>query len=68
MVARLRKVVDNPAVLTTFSAKYNIPNEIGLELVKADDFPMEEMKKRMSFPAIAIVEGGLRFLLFPFLQ
>ena len=52
----------------SFRRRYEIPDEIGLELVEADDFSMEETAKGMPFPVIAIVEGGLRFPLSPFLH
>ena len=68
MAARLRKMVDGPAALATFRARYDILDEIGLELVEADNFCMEETTKGMSFPIIAIVKGGLRFPLSSFLH
>ena len=67
MEARLRKMLDSLTTLASFRAKYDIPNEISLELVEANDFRMEETEKGMWFPVIAIVEGGLRFSLFAFL-
>lgn len=61
-------MVDSPAALAAFRSRYDILDEIGLELVEADNFCMEKMAKGMSFLVIAIVEGGLRFPLLSFLH
>lgn len=45
MASCLRKMVDGLVALAAFRARYDIPDEIGLELVEADYYGMEKTVK-----------------------
>ena len=58
-MGRLEKLVDSPAGMAGFRAKYRIPPEVGLEYCHLEDILMKRRTEEVAIPMIAFVEGGM---------
>lgn len=65
-----RYLLENPAAVAEFRAKYNIPENVQIRLDNLGD-PLDlrpSVAGWTAFPLIVVVEGGVRFPLHPFLK
>jgi hypothetical protein len=65
---KFRKLCDTPTAMAKFRADYNIPDNVGLELAPVGADREVATWEMMCIPIVAIVEGGVRFPLDPFLR
>ena len=58
-MGKLEKMVDSPAGMAGFKAKYCIPPEIGLEYCHEEEILIKRRTGQVAIPMIAFVEGGM---------
>ena len=58
-MGKLEKMVDSPAGMEGFKAKYRIPSEIGLEYCSLEEILIKRRTGQVAIPMIAFVEGGM---------
>ena len=57
---KMRKLCNTPAKMEEFRRRYEVPDDVHLELAKIDDDTQASWDV-MHIPVIFIVEGGVRF-------
>ena len=55
-MGKLEKMVDSPAGMEGFKAKYRIPPEVGLEYCSLDEVLLKRRTGQVAIPMIAFVE------------
>ena len=58
-MGRLEKMIDSPAGMAEFRAKYRIPLEVGLEYCHQEEILFKRRTGEVAIPMIAFVEGGM---------
>ena len=58
-MGKLEKMVDSPAGIEGFRAKYRIPPEVGLEYCSLEEVLIKRRTGQVAIPVIAFVEGGM---------
>ena len=58
-MGKLEKMVDSPAGMEGFKAKYRIPPEVGLEYCSLEEILIKRRTGQVAIPMIAFVEGGM---------
>ena len=58
-MGKLEKMVDSPAGMEGFRAKYRIPSEVGLEYCPLEEILIKRKTGQVAIPMIAFVEGGM---------
>ena len=58
-MGKLEKMVDTPAGMEGFRAKYRIPPEVGLEYCSLDEVLIKRRTGQVAIPVIAFVEEGM---------
>ena len=58
-MGKLEKMVDSPAGMEGFRAKYRIPPEVGLEYCFLEEILIKRTTGQVAIPMIAFVEGGM---------
>src|SRR6266568_9111406 len=58
-MGKLEKMVDSPAGMEGFRAKYRIPPEVGLEYCSLEEVLIKRRTGQVAIPVIAFVEGGM---------
>ena len=58
-MGKLEKLVDSPAGMEGFRAKYRIPPGVGLEYCSLDKIPTKRRTEQVAIPMIAFIEGGM---------
>ena len=58
-MGKLEKMVDSPAGMEGFRAKYRIPPEVGLEYCHQEEILIKRRTRQVAIPIIAFVEGGM---------
>ena len=58
-MGKLEKMVDSPAGMEGFRAKYRIPPEVGLEYCSLEEVLIRRRTGQVAIPVIAFVEGGM---------
>ena len=58
-MGKLEKMVDSPAGMEGFRAKYHIPPEVGLEYCSLEEILIKRTTGQVAIPMIAFMEGGL---------
>ena len=58
-MGKLEKMVDSPASMEGFRAKYRIPSEVGLEYCHLEEILIKRKTGLVAIPMIAFVEGGM---------
>ena len=58
-MGKLEKMVDSPAGMEGFRAKYRIPPEVGLEYCHLEEIFIKRKTGQVAIPMIAFVEGGM---------
>ena len=58
-MGRLEKMVDSPAGMAGFRAKYRIPLEVGLEYCRQEEILFKRKTGEVAIPMTAFVEGGM---------
>ena len=56
---KLEKLVDSPASMEGFRAKYLIPPRVGLEYCSLDKVLTKRKTEQVAIPMIAFIEGGM---------
>ena len=62
-MGKLEKMVDSPAGMAGFRAKYRIPPEVGLEYCHLEEILLKRRTGQVVIPMIAFVEGGMTILM-----
>ena len=58
-MGKLEKMVDSPAGMEGFRAKYRISPKIGLEYCSLEEVLIKRRTGQVAIPVIAFVEGGI---------
>ena len=58
-MGKLDKLVNSPAGMEGFRAKYRIPPEVGLEYCSLEEVIIKRRTGQVAIPVIAFVEGGM---------
>ena len=58
-MGKLEKMVDSPAGMEGFRAKFRIPLEVGLEYCSLEEILIKRRTGQVAIPMIAFVEGGM---------
>ena len=58
-MGKLEKLVDSPAGMEGFRAKYRIPLGVGLEYCSLEEVLIKRKTGQVAIPMIAFVEGGM---------
>ena len=58
-MGKLDKLVNSPASMEGFKAKYRIPPEVGLEYCPLEEVIIKRKTGEVVIPVIAFVEGGM---------
>ena len=58
-MGKLEKLVDSPAYMEGFRAKYRIPLGVGLEYCSSEEILTKRKKGQVAIPMIAFIEGGM---------
>ena len=58
-MGKLEKMVDSPASMEGFRAKYRIPPEVGLKYCSLEEVLIKRRTGQVTIPVIAFVEGGM---------
>jgi len=58
-MGKLEKLVDSPAGMEGFRAKYCIPPGVDLEYCSLDEVPTKRRTGQVAIPMIAFIEGGM---------
>ena len=58
-MGKLDKLVNSPASMEGFKAKYRIPPEVGLEYCPLEEVIIKRKTGEVAIPVIAFVEGGM---------
>ena len=58
-MGKLDKLVNSPAGMEGFRAKYRIPPEVGLEHCPLEEVIIKRKMGEVAIPVIAFVEGGM---------
>ena len=58
-MGKLDKLVNSPADMEGFRAKYRIPPEVGLEYCSLEEVLIKRRTGQVAIPMIAFVEGGM---------
>ena len=58
-MGKLEKMVDSPANMEGFRAKYRISPEVGLEYCSLEEVLIKRRTGQVSIPVIAFMEGGM---------
>ena len=62
-MGKLDKLVNSPAGMEGFRAKYHIPPEVGLEYCPLEEVIIKRRTGEVTIPVIAFVEGGMTILM-----
>ena len=57
-MGKLQKLVDSPAGMEGFRAKYRISSRVGLEYCSLDQILSKRETRQVAIPMIAFIEGG----------
>ena len=58
-MGKLEKLVDSPAGMEGFRAKYCIPPRVGLEYCSLDEVLTKRKTRQVAIPMIAFIKGGM---------
>ena len=58
-MGKLKKLVDSPAGMEGFRAKYRIPPGVGLEYCSSEEILTKRKMGQVAIPMIAFIEGGM---------
>ena len=58
-MGKFEKLVDSPASMEGFRAKYHIPPGVGLEYCSSDQILIKRGTGQVAIPMIAFIEGGM---------
>ena len=58
-MGKFQKLVDSPAGMEGFRAKYRIPPGVGLEYCSSDQILIKRETGQVAIPMIAFIEGGM---------
>ena len=58
-MGKLEKLVDSPAGMEGFRAKYRIPSGVGLNYCSLDEVLTKRKTGQVAIPMIAFIEGGM---------
>ena len=58
-MGKFEKLVDSPAGMEGFKAKYHIPPGVGLEYCSSDQILVNRKTGQVVIPMIAFIEGGM---------
>ena len=61
-------MLDSPIAVAAFKRRYDFPEGVDITLIGPKDDGWFENEEGTHFPLIAIIEGGLRFPIHPFLS
>ena len=62
-MGKLEKMVNSPAGMEGFRAKYHILPEVGLEYCSLEEILLKRRTGQVAIPMIAFVEGGMTILM-----
>ena len=62
-MGRFKHLVDSPAVIEGFRAKYHIPQGVGLQYCPPDRILTNRVEGEVVIPMIAFIEGGMTLLM-----
>ena len=62
-MGRFKHLVDSPAVIEGFRAKYHIPQGVGLQYCPPDRILTNREEGEVVIPMIAFIEGGMTLLM-----
>ena len=62
-MGRFKHLVDSPAVIEGFRAKYHIPQGVGLQYCPPDRILTNRVEGEVVIPMIAFLEGGMTLLM-----
>ena len=62
-MGRFKHLVDSPASIEGFRAKYHIPQGVGLEYCSPDRIVTNRETGQVVIPMIAFIEGGMTLLM-----
>ena len=60
-MGRFKHLVDSPAVMKGFRAKYHIPQEVSLRYCALDQVLTHRNEREVVIPMITFIEGGMTF-------